>query len=95
MFYGDFMLVSIIFVTKILGFQRLCPNTSLGKLDPLITSYKVCSKFKPHFSYSLSEGKTQSSNQKMVAAKSAWNYNQYWNVAAVISSEARSPKTVA
>ena len=33
--------------------------------------------------------------KKAVAAKSAWNYNQYWNVAAVNSSKVRSPKSAA
>ena len=30
----------------------------------------------------------------MVVGKSAWNYKQYWNVAAVISSKVRLPKAV-
>ena len=61
----------------------------------MITSYKVCSKFKLYFLSSVKEEKTQSFNQKTVAAKSAWNYNQYWNVVAVISSKVSSPKAAA
>ena len=30
--------------------------------------------------------------KKTVAAKSAWNYNRYWHVGAIISSKVRSPK---
>ena len=75
-FKNRFIPFLAIHVTEILKRSRGSPWTPLGRLTvpPYNPSYKIRHIAMLHYLPSLSDGKTQSSNLKVVAAKSLWNY---------------------